>query len=315
MVVNNGAAAVTLAVAAIACGRQVVVSRGESVEIGGRFRIPDMITTSGARLCDVGTTNRTHADDFRAAIDAPGADVACVLRVHTSNFRVEGFTTQPTVQEVATLGVPVVVDIGSGLVDADCPWLAGGPPPWLRGEPAARQALASGATLVTFSGDKLLGGPQAGILVGAAEAIEACARHPLARIVRPGSHVLAGMQEVALRYLRGDAASLPFWSMVTTPTSELARRASAIVDTVAPLRLDVATSASEAVPGAGSRPGVTIPSIAVVIPGDHLPALRRASVPVIARVSEGATWCDLRAVTPTQDARLAEALAGLVTDG
>jgi L-seryl-tRNA(Ser) seleniumtransferase len=307
LVVNNGAAAVTLATAALASGRQVAVSRGESVEIGGGFRIPEVVAASGARLVDVGTTNRTRVDDFRAAVEAPDGDVACILRVHPSNFRVEGFTDRPPVTAGADLGVPVVVDLGSGLVDARCPWLAGPPPAWLAGEPAARQVLDDGASLVTFSGDKLLGGPQAGLVVGRADLVARCARHPLARALRPGGLVLAALQEVLLAYLRGDAAELPFWRQATAPVDALRRRADAIA---AALAGAVEVRASEAAPGAGTVPGATIPSVAVVVPGDRREHLRSAPVPVVARVADDATWCDLRTVEPAQDEALTAALRG-----
>lgn len=307
MVVNNGAAAVMLATAALAGGRQVAVSRGESVEIGGGFRIPDVVASSGARLVDVGTTNRTRVDDYRRAVAAPDADVACILRVHPSNFRVEGFTEHPSVAAVATVGVPVVADLGSGLVDARCPWLSGPPPPWLAGEPAARQVLADGAALVTFSGDKLLGGPQAGVIAGRAELVARCARHPLARALRPGGLVLAALQDVLLAYLRGEADRLPFWRQATTPVAALRARADRIAEAVG----DLDVRPSEATPGAGTAPGTTIPSVALVRTGDHRDALRAGPVPVVARAADGATWCDLRTVDPTQDATLTTALTAL----
>ena len=174
---------------ALAPGRGVAVSRGELVEIGGGFRIPDVMAQSGARLIEVGTTNRTRLADFSTAIASPGADVALTLNVHRSNYRIEGFTESTSVADLSGLDVPVVADIGSGLLDAACPWLADGPPSWLRGEPAARQTLEAGAALVTFSGDKLLGGPQAGIIAGRADMVAACAEHPLARALRPGSQI------------------------------------------------------------------------------------------------------------------------------
>ena len=158
-VVNNGAAAVLLALAALARDRDVVVSRGELVEIGGGFRIPEILATSGARLVEVGTTNRTRRADYEQAVTA---DTALLLKVHQSNYRISGFTEAVDVAALADLGPTVAVDLGSGLLDAACPWLADGPPDWLRDEPAVRQTLAAGAGLVTFSGDKLLGGPQAG---------------------------------------------------------------------------------------------------------------------------------------------------------
>ncbi|MDQ2729871.1 MAG: L-seryl-tRNA(Sec) selenium transferase, partial [Actinomycetota bacterium] len=159
LVVNNGAAAVLLALAALAAGRQVIVSRGQLVEIGGGFRIPEVLAASGATLVEVGTTNRTRLADYTAAI---GPATALILVVHPSNYRITGFTETVEVGALAGLGVPVVADIGSGLLDTRCGWLPGGPPAWLAGEPAALQTLAAGAGLVTFSGDKLLGGPQAG---------------------------------------------------------------------------------------------------------------------------------------------------------
>ena len=173
LVVNNNASAVLLVLAALARGREVLVSRGESVEIGGGFRVPEVMEQSGARLVDVGTTNRTRIADYDRALTRPGADVALILKVHPSNYRVEGFVEDTSVAALAGLaagqdGPLVVADIGSGLLDAGCPWLPGGPPAWLVGEPAARQTLAAGAALVTFSGDKLLGGPQAGVIAGRA---------------------------------------------------------------------------------------------------------------------------------------------------
>ena len=306
IVVNNNAAAVLLVLAALAAGREVLVSRGEAVEIGGGFRVPEVMAQSGARLVDVGTTNRTRLGDYRRALARPGADVALALKVHPSNYQVVGFTETVEVGPLATLGVPVVADIGSGLVDAACPWLADGPPSWLAGEPAARQTLAAGAALVTFSGDKLFGGPQAGIIAGQADLVAACASHPLARALRPGGLVLGALQQVALAYLRRDGAGIPFWAMVATPLAELRRRAGAIAEQVGG---DVTAEASEALPGAGSLPGVTLPSFALTRPGDHAEALRSHRPPVIARVRDGRTYLDLRTVDPADDALLAAALA------
>src|SRR5690606_12698494 len=196
IVVNNGAAAVLLVLAALATGRDVVVSRGELVEIGGGFRVPEVMEQSGARLVEVGTTNRTRLADYKRVVDDPDRDTALVLQVHKSHYRIVGFTESVRTSELATLPVPLVCDIGSGLLDAACPWLPEGPRSWLQGEPAARQVLADGAALVTFSGDKLLGGPQAGIIAGRADLVEACARHPLARALRPGSLVLGALQQL-----------------------------------------------------------------------------------------------------------------------
>ncbi len=307
IVVNSCAAAVVLVLAALAPGRGVAVSRGELIEIGGGFRIPDVLEQSGATLVEVGTTNRTRLADYRRAVEGGGwaerDGVAIVLKVHTSNYRITGFTEEVGVDELAELGVPVVADIGSGLLDAACPWLPGGPPPWLVGEPAARQTLAAGADLVTFSGDKLLGGPQAGVIAGRADLVEACARHPLARALRPGGLVLSALQDTVLAYLHRDGGAIPFWRMATTPVPELRARASA---------LEIGTVVDcQAVPGGGTLPGVEIPSAGVAVPGDHAQALRAASPPIIARVAEGRTLCDLRTVDPGDDAHLAGALRAL----
>ena len=296
MVVNNGAAAVLLALAALAGdGKRVAVSRGELIEIGGGFRIPDVLASSGAQLVEVGTTNRTKVTDYEAA----GA--ALTLKVHPSNYRLSGFTETVTTKELAGVGAPLLVDIGSGLLDAATPWLPAGPPPWLRDEPAARQTINDGAALVTFSGDKLLGGPQAGIIAGQADLVRQCSRHPLARALRPGSLVLGALQQVALAYLRRDAGTtIPFWRMATTTVDDLRRRATALhVGTV----VDCAS-----VPGGGTLPGVELASAGVALDGDHLERLRRADPPVIARVEDGQTICDLRTVDPADDAHLGAAL-------
>ena len=288
-VVNNGAAAILLALSALAGGREVVVSRGELVEIGGGFRIPEVLAASGARMVEVGTTNRTRLEDYRSAI---GPDTAATLKVHPSNYRIVGFTEETSVTALAALGVPVVADLGSGLLDAGTPWL-GGPQPWLAGEPGVRQSLAAGAALVTFSGDKLLGGPQAGIIAGAEDLVARCARHPLARALRPGGTVLAHLQATALAYLRGEAATLPLWAMASRPVASLRARAEALG---AGEVVDLA-----GVFGGGSQPGRDIPSAGVAIPGDHTAALRSWDPPIVARVSEGMTVIDLRTVDPGDD--------------
>ncbi len=231
-VVNNGAAAVLLALSALASGRSVIVSRGELVEIGGGFRIPEVLASSGARLVEVGTTNRTRLSDYAAAIDADDGPTPLILKVHQSNYRVVGFTASVPVAELARLGAPVIADIGSGLLDARTPWLTGGPPSWLAGEPAARQTLRQGAALVTFSGDKLLGGPQAGVLAGRADMVTACARHPLARALRPGAMVLGALQQVLLAYARGDGTAIPLWRMATVDEHVLQARAEQVVAAV-----------------------------------------------------------------------------------
>ena len=309
MVVNNNAAAVLLVVAALAAGRDVPVSRGESVEIGGSFRVPEVIEQSGARLVDVGTTNRTRLADYQQAVARRDVDAAIVLKVHPSNYRVEGFVEETSISDLATLDIPVVADVGSGLIDATCPWMKGAPPAWLSGEPAVVQSLSAGADLVTFSGDKLLGGPQAGIIVGRRELVELCQRHPLARALRPGGLVLSALQETALAYLRKDVVTvIPFWHMVATPVGELEERANSIVAAVEASHPSAEALPTNALPGAGSAPGVTMSSYGVVVDGDHLESLRGHLKPVIARSRDQHTTLDLRAVTPADDAILIEAL-------
>lgn len=307
IVVNNGASAVLLVLAALAAGRGAAVSRGELVEIGGGFRVPEVMEQSGARLVEVGTTNRTRMADFASAVENPANDTALALKVHQSNYRIVGFTEHVTVAEMASLSVPVVADIGSGLVDAACPWLADGPPAWLSGEPAARQTLADGAALVVFSGDKLFGGPQAGIIAGRSDLVSQCARHPLARALRPGSLVLNALQQVALAYLRRDGQAIEFWRMASLTTDELEHRAHAVM--VESGAGEVAEMAS--VPGGGTLPGTEIDSLGVVLDGDHSAPLRAGSPPIIVRVNDHRTWLDLRTVAPDDDQHVITALKAL----
>jgi L-seryl-tRNA(Ser) seleniumtransferase len=308
IVVNNNAAAVLLVLATLARGRDVLVSRGELVEIGGGFRVPEILAETGARLVEVGTTNRTRRADYeRGLTDA----TAIVLKVHASNYRMVGFTEAASVAELATLGRPVVVDAGSGLLDAKTPWLAS-TPGWLADEPGVRQCLDAGAALVTFSGDKLLGGPQAGVVVGAAETIGRLARHPLARALRPDKVTLAGLEAVALAYLAGDGGAIPLWRMATASLDELRARAAAIAGTVP----GAAVVATEAAAGGGSVPGRTIPSagVAVAVP-DVDDALRRLRAErVVALGRDDMVVCDLRSVDTGDDGRLAAALRAVAAD-
>lgn len=308
MVVNNNAAAVLLVLAALAQDRDVAVSRGESVEIGGGFRVPEVMEQSGARLVDVGTTNRTRLSDYRKAIDRKGSDVALVLKVHPSNYRVEGFVEETSVSQLSTLGVDVVADIGSGLLDEACPWVTSGPPDWLRGEPAAKQALEAGASLVTFSGDKLLGGPQSGVIAGRADLVARCAAHPLARALRPGGLVLSVLHDVMMSYLDRTVCELvPFWTMATASADSLRRRADDVVEEAGLGRV----VACDSLPGAGSTPGAHIPSFGVEIEGDVTVVLRHEPVPIVARVRDDRTILDLRTVTPEDDPHLVAALRRL----
>jgi L-seryl-tRNA(Ser) seleniumtransferase len=303
MVVNNNAAAVLLVLATLARGAEVVVSRGELVEIGGGFRIPEILAETGARLVEVGTTNRTRRTDYERAL---GDETALVLKVHASNYRMIGFVEAAPIAELTTLGLPVIVDAGSGLLDEATPWLPVHPA-WLRDEPGVRQCLDAGAALVTFSGDKLLGGPQAGVIVGRRDLIDRLKAHPLARAVRADKLTLAVLQSVALAYLDGDAAaSLPLWRMAMVPLDELRRRAEAIAARVPKAKV----VETEAVAGGGSLPGLTIPSCGVAVeaaPAEAL-AARLRTARIVARVEDGRVVCDLRTVDPLDDQRLLDAL-------
>jgi L-seryl-tRNA(Ser) seleniumtransferase len=307
IVVNNNAAAVLLVLTALARDRSVLVSRGELVEIGGGFRIPEILAESGARLVEVGTTNRTRLADYERAYTD---DVGLVLKVHASNYRMIGFVASTSVAELTTLphvGESVVVDAGSGLLDETTPWLPARPH-WLQGELGVRQCIDAGAALVTFSGDKLLGGPQAGIIVGRGALIDRVKSHPLARALRADKVTLAGLQSVADAYLAGDASAIPFWQMACAPVDGLRVRAEAIARRV-PAAKVVDTDAAA---GGGTLPGRTIPSCGVAIEPRSVPELtaRLRHARVVARVADGNVVLDLRTVDPTDDARIAAALAG-----
>ncbi|MEM7323164.1 MAG: L-seryl-tRNA(Sec) selenium transferase [Actinomycetota bacterium] len=313
MVVNNCAGAVLLTLAALGHGRGVAVSRGEMVEIGGGFRIPDVMNQSGARLVEVGTTNRSRLADYRRAVDQD-EDLAMVLKVHRSNYQIVGFTEEVSVQALASLDVPTVADIGSGLLDAACPWLDGPPPKWLADEPAAKQTLQQGADLVLFSGDKLFGGPQAGIIAGRRDLVEQCGRHPLARALRPGDLVLQVLQTVTLAYLDRRGTDIPLWRMVARTEADLQARADAICERLQDSNAEVRSTPTEAVPGGGTLPTVTFPSHGLEIPGDISEQLRAGPRPIIGRVEQGRTILDLRTVDPEDDDTVVDVLAGLARD-
>ncbi len=309
LVVNNNAGALLLALAALGGGGRVVVSRGELIEIGGSFRLPELMAAAGVRLVEVGTTNRTRLADYAAV--AGGA--ALLLKVHPSNYRVEGFTAEAGYAELAGLarerGIPLVADLGSGLLDERVPWLDGPPPRWLAGEPAARQVLKAGAAVVTFSGDKLLGGPQAGVIAGEAGAVQAMARHPIARALRTDGTTLAALAVTLELYADGRGREVPFWRMASLAYEELEDRARSVVD-AAGVAADVVKGVS--VPGAGSIPGATIPSPVVRVAGDPDGAWRSlldGTPPVVARRRDDALELDLRAVDPSDDQIVAAALA------
>lgn len=304
-VVNNGAAAVVLVLAALSTGREAIVSRGELVEIGGSFRLPDVMSGSGAELREVGTTNRTKLEDYRAAI---GDRTGVILKVHRSNYRVVGFTTEPSVPELAQLahdeGVPFVHDIGSGLLRDP----GGGP---FADEPTAVGALSAGADLVVFSGDKLLGGPQAGIIAGRGDLVLRCSRHPLARALRIDKFRRAALEVTFGSHLRADVPlDLPTWAMLTARPEELRARAEDLAERIGgKARADEVLS----VTGGGSLPGAELGSWAVILDvgdPDRLAArLRDRDPPIIGRIESGTVVLDLRTVPPAQDGLLADAVA------
>ncbi|CAL9625772.1 L-seryl-tRNA(Sec) selenium transferase [Streptomyces pilosus] len=289
-VVNNGAAALVLAATALAAGREIVVSRGEMVEIGDGFRLPDLLVSTGARLREVGTTNRTTAADYAGAI---GPDTAFVLKVHPSNFRITGFTRAADVAELTALGVPVVVDIGSGLL---------APHPLLPGEPDARTQLAAGAALVTASGDKLLGGPQCGLLLGNEELVGTLSRHPLARALRVDKLTLAALEAT----LTGPGT--PTGRALDAVPEALTARAGRLAAALAADGVDVRAVPSEATVGGGGAPGVVLPSAALSLPEHYAGALRTGADPVVGRLEGGRCLLDLRAVPEADDERLTGAV-------
>jgi L-seryl-tRNA(Ser) seleniumtransferase len=285
-VVGNGAAALVLAATALASGREIVVSRGEMVEIGDGFRLPDLLTSTGARLREVGTTNRTALADYA---DAIGPQTGFVLKVHPSNFVVRGFTSSVGVRELAGIGVPVVVDIGSGLLR---------PHPALPDEPDASTVLGEGADLVTASGDKLLGGPQAGLLLGSAALVERLRRHPLARALRVGKLTLAALEAT----LAGPAT--PTALALDVPLAELERRAEQLAASLRDQGVPAQAVPSDAAVGGGGAPGVVLASAAVQLPEWTAGPLRRGDRPVVGRVEHGACLLDLRSVPAAADAEV-----------
>ncbi|MGZ4109381.1 MAG: L-seryl-tRNA(Sec) selenium transferase [Actinomycetota bacterium] len=293
LVVNNGAAALLLALAALARGKQVIVSRGELIEIGGEFRIPDILAASGAKLVEIGTTNRTRLSDYRAAI---GPRTGLVLKVHPSNYRVVGFTATPSAADLAALArraqIPFVYDLGSGLLDR-----AAELPP---DEPTAAEALRDGADLVVFSGDKLLGGPQAGIALGRADLIERLRRHPIARAVRVDKLQTAALERVLLHLERDERDALPVWRMLRERTSDVKRRAERIAAALDGGRATVAVRRSEAAIGGGSVPGSSLPSWAVELEVEDAAALaarlRTGNPSVFCRIDGATVGFDARTV-------------------
>jgi len=307
LVVNNNAAAVLLMLSALARDREVIISRGQLVEIGGGFRIPDVMRQSGARLVEVGTTNRTYLEDYAAAISE---ETVALMRVHFSNFRQVGFTHETALEELVSLarqhGLLVLDDLGSGsLLDtADY---------GLTHEPMPQESIAAGADLVSFSGDKLLGGPQAGVIVGRRELIAELGRFPLTRALRVDKTTLAGLQATLLHYLKGEATrEVPVWRMIATPVEELERRARAWEKALAGrVTAEVVDGASTV--GGGSLPGETLPTrllaLQVPSPDELARRLRACDPPVVARIEDDALVLDPRTVLPEQDPDLLRILS------
>ncbi|PSR37749.1 MAG: L-seryl-tRNA(Sec) selenium transferase [Sulfobacillus thermosulfidooxidans] len=311
MVVNNNAAAVLMALSALARGQEVVVSRGELVEIGGSFRIPEVMALSGAILREVGATNKTHARDYIGAINT---NTGMLLKVHQSNFRVIGFTQGLSTADLVRIGreygIVVMEDLGSGVID----------PLRLEDvvEPSVKEVVGAGVDIVTFSGDKLLGGPQAGIIVGKAAIIDRLKKYPLARAVRVDKMTLSALEGTIRWYLEGRAQELPLWHMMTQTVDTLQQRATAVAQVLrqrvsGPVDIDTAPDFSQI--GGGSMPGTHIPSVVVrVTPqdGSVVPRfeqrLRYARMPVIARISHGSVIFDLRTIFPSQESLLIDTI-------
>ncbi len=309
LVVNNNASAVMLGLAAQAVERQVIVSRGEAVEIGGGFRIPNVLAQSGAALVEVGTTNRTYVSDYEATITQ---DTAAILKIHTSNFKLTGFTHAAELVELVDVGkrhnIPVLHDLGSGCLLETTQF-------GLSHEPTVQESVAAGCDLVFFSGDKLLGGPQAGIVVGQKDLVQRLARHPMARAMRIDKLSLAALGATLLHYLKEEATSaIPTWRMIATQEAELKRRASRWARAIGP-RASLVQGHSTI--GGGSLPGETLPTWLVALDAsDHSGSanalavtLRRANPLIIARIEDDCVLLDPRTVLPEEEKGLLEVAA------
>jgi L-seryl-tRNA(Ser) seleniumtransferase len=300
LVVNNAACALLLALTALAKNKEVIVSRGQLVEIGGGFRVPDVMKQSGAKLVEVGTTNRTHPHDISDGITPK---TAAILRAHHSNFKIVGFTTEPTLDELAAIArshdLPVIDDLGSGaLLDTAAYGLAH--------EPMVQESVKGGAGLIIFSGDKLLGGPQAGIIVGQKALVERLKKHPLARAIRADKLILAALSATLLHYLKDEATrKIPIWRMIATPLSEIETRAERWAAAWGGTVMD-----GQSTIGGGSLPGETLPTkltaVSASSPNKFLARLRAASTPVIARVEGDRVVFDPRTVSEGEETAMVE---------
>ncbi len=305
VVVNNNASAVILALTALAKDAEVIISRSQLIEIGGGFRIPDIMTQSGAKLVEVGTTNRTYLRDYEAAIDPERTGL--LLAVHYSNYQITGFTTQPSLAELADLGrryhLPVMEDLGSGTLLDTAPF-------GLAHEPTIQESLATGVDIVTASGDKLLGGPQLGLILGRTDLIELLKKHPLIRALRVDKTTLAALQATLLAYLENKATEeIPVWQMISADLNVLRRRVqrwlSALRRSHLPQSISINIVDSLSTIGGGSLPGQTLPTKALAIDADLLDALaeslRQANPPIITRIENHQLLLDPRTVLPEQD--------------
>jgi L-seryl-tRNA(Ser) seleniumtransferase len=306
-VVNNNASAILLGLMALAQGKGVIVSRGEAVEIGGGFRVPDVLRQSGATLVEVGTTNRTYLSDYETAV---GDETAALLKVHASNFRITGFTHSPTIEEMVDLGhrrgIYVLHDLGSGCLLESRDY-------GLAHESTPQESVDAGVDLVFFSGDKLLGGPQVGMVVGKSDTVARLARHPFARAVRPDKLVLAALKATLVHYLKKEVDSIPIWHMISLPESELQERARRWQAQLGD-RASVVSSFSTV--GGGSLPGETLSTWVVSLRCDDLPGgvegvaqqLRESVPAVLGRIEEDRLLLDPRTVFPEENSDLLNAV-------
>jgi L-seryl-tRNA(Ser) seleniumtransferase len=312
--VNNNAGALLLALASVAgSGGRVAVSRGELIEIGGSFRLPDLMAASGAELVEVGTTNRTRLSDYASV----AGTVDAILKVHPSNYRIDGFAEDVSYGDLAdlstTTGVPFIADVGSGLIDEHAPWLAGCDRSWLAGEPGVIQTIRSGADLVLFSGDKLLGGPQGGIIAGKAEAVALARQHPIARAVRLDGSSIAAIADTFEMYADQRVLEIPFWAMVCETLETIEARSQ---DVIRGLDAALTTVDGISVPGAGSTPGATIPTRLIRFDENADRTwlkLAQAPTPVITSRRDGSVYIDLRSVLPADDGAVRTALIAATT--
>ena len=314
LVVNNNAGAVLLILSVLARGQEVIISRGQLVEIGGGFRIPDVMKQSGAVLVEVGATNRTHLRDYEGVI---GDQTAMLLRAHRSNFRMTGFVTEPTLTEMSDLahsrGLLVVDDLGSGTLLDTANY-------GLSHEPTLQESLVAGADIVSCSGDKLLGGPQAGIILGRGDLIAQLRRFPLTRALRVDKTTLAGLQATLLHYLRGEATrEVPVWRMISTPLETLITRVEAWTGRLAAAGLQSQVIVGRSAVGGGSLPGETLPTQLLALyepsPERMARALRRTDPPVVARVEDGCLLLDPRTVQPEEEEAMLEAIISAAREG